>query len=34
MTIFESGPEREIQQFDWSLSGLELDVPDRRQREF
>ena len=29
MTIFASGPEREIQQFDWFLSGLELAVPDR-----
>ena len=24
MTIFASGPERQIQQFDWFLSGLEL----------
>ena len=24
MTIFATGPEREIQQFDWFLSGLEL----------
>ena len=24
MTIFASGPEREIQQFDWFLDGLEL----------
>ena len=29
ITIFASGPEREIQQFDWFLSGLELAVPDR-----
>ena len=29
MTIFPSGLEREIQQFDWFLSGLELGVPDR-----
>ena len=29
MTIFASGPEREIRQFDWFLSGLELAVPDR-----
>ena len=28
MTIFASGQEREIQQFDWFLSGLELAVPD------
>ena len=28
MTIFASGPEREIQQFDWFLNGLELAVPD------
>ena len=28
MTIFASGPEREIQQFDWLLSGLELAIPD------
>ena len=34
ITIFASGPEREIQQFDWFLSGLELAVPDRWQREF
>ena len=34
MTIFPSGLEREIQQFDWFLSGLELGVPDRWQREF
>ena len=27
MTTFASGPEREIQQFDWFLSGLELAVP-------
>ena len=29
MTIFASGPEHEIQQFDWFLSGMELAVPDR-----
>ena len=29
MTIFASGLEREIQQFDWFLSGLELAVLDR-----
>ena len=29
MTIFMYGPKREIQQFDWFLSGLELAVPDR-----
>ena len=29
MTIFASGPEREIQQFNWFLSGWELAVPDR-----
>ena len=29
MTIFASGPEREIQRFDWFLGGLELAVPDR-----
>ena len=29
MTIFVTGREREIQQFDWFLSGLELAVPDR-----
>ena len=34
MTIFASVPEREIQQFDWFLSGLELAVPERCQREF
>ena len=34
MTIFASGQEREIQQFDWFLSGLELAVPDCWQREF
>ena len=28
MTTFASGPEREIQQFDWFLSGLELVVPE------
>ena len=27
MTIFASGPEREIQQCDWFLSGLELALP-------
>ena len=27
MTTFASGPESEIQQFDWFLSGLELAVP-------
>ena len=27
MTIFVSGAEREIQQFNWFLSGLELAVP-------
>ena len=26
MTIFASGPEREILQFDWFVSGLELAV--------
>lgn len=34
MTIFASGQEREIQQFDWFLNGLELAVPNREQREF
>ena len=34
MTIFASGPEREIQQFYWFLSGLELPIPDRWQWEF
>ena len=29
ITIFPSGPEREIQQFDLFLSGLELAVLDR-----
>ena len=29
MTIFASGPEREIQRFDWFLSGVELAVPAR-----
>ena len=29
MTIFASGAEREIQQFDWFLNSLELAVPDR-----
>ena len=29
MTIFASDMEREIQQFDWFLSVLELAVPDR-----
>ena len=29
MTIIVSGPEREIQQFDWFLCGLEFAVPDR-----
>ena len=28
MTTFASGPEHEIQQFDWFLSGLELVVPE------
>ena len=27
MIIFARGPEREIQQYDWFLSGLELAVP-------
>ena len=27
MTIFASSPEREIQQCDWFLSGLELALP-------
>ena len=27
MTIFTSGPEREIQQFDWFLRSLELAIP-------
>ena len=27
MTILASGPEREIQKFDWFVSGLELAVP-------
>ena len=30
MTIFTSGPEREIQQFHWFLSGLELAVPETK----
>ena len=34
MTIFARGPEREIQQFDWFLSGLKLAVPDRWQLKF
>ena len=34
MNIFASGQEREIQQFDWFLNGLELAVPNREQREF
>ena len=28
ITVLVNGPEREIQQFDWFLSGLELAVPD------
>ena len=34
MTIFASDPEREVQQFDWLLSRLELAILDRRQRKF
>ena len=33
MTISASGLEREIQQFDWFLSGQELAVPDHWQPE-
>ena len=33
MTIFVSGPEREIQQFEWFLRGLVSALPDRCQWE-